>query len=429
MLDLSGEVCGEGCWKSLLVLLAHTRGSDREPKKLPGTIQRPKSKAGERPRLPLEVVNALVQLQSLQEVALEELEGAVARLKAEAPSTVSARSSRSKFQRSFSAIAKPTTEPGGQDHLEDLSAKRSLRRSWTTSMSQAGKLVSAILRPFEDGDTPGNSTVVSAAASEVASDSDTPSLKPSPRDRGAAALIALIQHGFMFLTCILSSFRELVNESKDIKAKSKVSRITFEGSAPLDTLEKQESDSEEEELPQGIRRLRVGSDASSVGRKSDTSSVNWRADALDVGENLAAEAAAKKGHTSIDSIVALVEAERERWDEEKQALEAKLEELKDHLRSMQAQLSPDAEKQALKAQYQELRKAMKARSRFGAWVCERHMIESDDEEPNAEREELRNKISELSTRLRQAKASLGAASSESDVSPSRRSPGIMRHKK
>eukprot|EP00913_Durusdinium_trenchii_P006754 g6350.t1 len=119
----------------------------------------------------------------------------------------------------------------------------------------------------------------------------------------------------------------------------------------------------------GIRRLRVGSDASSVGRKSDTSSVNWRADALD-------------GHTSIDSIVALVEAERERWDEEKQALEAKLEELKDHLRSMQAQLSPDAEKQALKAQYQELRKAMKARSRFGAWVCERHMIESDDEEPH-----------------------------------------------
>ncbi|CAK9110958.1 Uncharacterized protein SCF082_LOCUS51521 [Durusdinium trenchii] len=276
-----------------------------------------------------------------------------------------------RLRRSQHAIAKPTTEPGGQDHLEDLSAKRSLRRSWTTSMSQAGKLVSAILRPFEDGDTPGNSTVVSAAASEVASDSDTPSLKPSPR------------------------------ESKDIKAKSKVSRITFEGSAPLDTLEKQESDSEEEELPQGIRRLRVGSDASSVGRKSDTSSVNWRADALDVGENLAAEAAAKKGHTSIDSIVALVEAERERWDEEKQALEAKLEELKDHLRSMQAQLSPDAEKQALKAQYQELRKAMKARSRFGAWVCERHMIESDDEEPNAEREELRNKISELSTRLRQ----------------------------
>ncbi|CAK9082719.1 unnamed protein product [Durusdinium trenchii] len=405
MLDLPGELCGAGCWKSLLVLLAHTRGSDREPKKLPGTIQRPKSKAGtsledpNKKRLRRVVVNALVQLQSLQEVALEELEGAVARLKAEAPSTVSARSSRSKFQRSFSAIAKPTTEPGGQDHLEDLSAKRSLRRSWTTSMSQAGKLVSAILRPFEDGDTPGNSTVVSAAASEVASDSDTPSLKPSPR------------------------------ESKDIKAKSKVSRITFEGSAPLDTLEKQESDSEEEELPQGIRRLRVGSDASSVGRKSDTSSVNWRADALDVGENLAAEAAAKKGHTSIDSIVALVEAERERWDEEKQALEAKLEELKDHLRSMQAQLSPDAEKQALKAQYQELRKAMKARSRFGAWVCERHMIESDDEEPNAEREELRNKISELSTRLRQAKASLGAASSESDVSPSRRSPGIMRHKK
>lgn len=114
---------------------------------------------------------------------------------------------------------------------------------------------------------------------------------------------------------------------------------------------------EEEELPQG-RRPRASSDASSVGRKSDTSSVNWRADALDVGENLAAEAAAKKGHTSIDSIVALVEAERERWDEEKQALEAKVEEFKEQLRSMQAQHSPDAEKQALKAQYQELRKAM-----------------------------------------------------------------------
>ncbi|CAE7817966.1 unnamed protein product [Symbiodinium sp. CCMP2592] len=151
-----------------------------------------------------------------------------------------------------------------------------------------------------------------------------------------------------------------------------------------------------------------------------------RADALDVGEYWAAETAAKKGKTSIDSIVALVQAERERWDEEKEALEANMEELKDRkLRSAwnreEAARSPDAEKQAetcsaekdlpsfrrqlrqmqaLKREHQELRKVIKARSRFGAWVCERHMKESEDEETDTEKEALRRKISDLFVRLR-----------------------------
>eukprot|EP00913_Durusdinium_trenchii_P006755 g6351.t1 len=78
--------------------------------------------------------------------------------------------------------------------------------------------------------------------------------------------------------------------------------------------------------------------------------------------------------------MALVQVERDRWEEEKQALEARIEDLKAQLRSMQATHQPDAEKEALKKEYQDLRKAMKARSRFGAWVCARHMMESEDEE-------------------------------------------------
>jgi len=360
-----------------------------------GSIKRP-----EKEELEKKVMSMLEpHLASLQEAALGELDAAVERLrKAQTPTP---QTTASKFGRSNSEKVTPTDQPSGTHHHFAIPGRKPLKRSWTTSMAQMGsRLTPALLAPLEDGDTPGNSTVVSAAASEVATDdmSDSPSLKPSLRD---------------------------VRDSS--KSKSKANRITFEGSAQAGELEKPQSSDEEEELPQ-CRRPRASSDASSVGRKSDTSSMNWRADALDVGENLAASAAAKKGRTSIDSILALVEEERERWDEEKQALEAQAEELKEQLRSMQAQHSPDAEKQALKSQYQELRKAMKARSRFGAWVCERHMMESDDEEPNAEKEELRHKISELSAKLRRAKASLGAASSESDVSPSRRSPGIMRHK-
>jgi len=398
MLDLPLH-CSEGCWKGLHDLFDIQK---REPKMFHagavllgsgGVVLQPDT---EKEKLQ-SIVRAASELHfgSLQEATLDELDAAVVRLrKAQTPF---ASQSGSKFKRSNSE--KVTTHESG-DHFA-IPGRKSWKRSWTTSMSQMERLTPALLVPFEDGYTPGNSTVVSAAASEVASDiSDSPSLKPSLRD---------------------------VKDLSKSKSKTKTNHITFEGPAEQEEVQKPQSDSEEEEdLPQG--RIRASSDASSVGRRSDTSSVNWRADALDVGENLAAEAAAKKGHTSIDSIVALVEAERERWDEEKQALEVKVEELKEQLRSMQALHSPDAEKQALKAQYQELRKAMKARSRFGAWVCERHMMESDDEEPNAEKEELRHQISELSAKLRRAKAALGAASSESDVSPSRRSPGIMRHK-
>merc|ERR1712187_899117 len=96
-------------------------------------------------------------------------------------------------------------------------------------------------------------------------------------------------------------------------------------------------------------------------------------------------------------------------------------------RALQSKQRPDAEKEALRCEYQELRKAMKARSRFGAWVCERHMQESDDEEENerprnAEKEELRRLMSQMPSKLRAARAAAGAATSESDISPARRSP-------
>lgn len=241
---------------------------------------------------------------------------------------------------------------------------------------------------LEDADTPATSTVVSAAASEVASDnSDSPpmSRRPSLRDGS-------------------------------MKQPRKASRITFEGQLhALDTPGEEDEDLQKE----------ASSDTSSIGKKSDASSMNWRADALDVGENLAAEAAAKKGHMSVDSIVALVQEERERWEEERQALELRVEELKEKLRSMQAVHSPDAEKRALKVEQQELRKVIKARSRFGAWVCERHMVESDDEETDGEKEELRRQMASRFAQLRAARAAAGAGSalsSESDASPIRRSP-------
>lgn len=135
------------------------------------------------------------------------------------------------------------------------------------------------------------------------------------------------------------------------------------------------------------------------------SSVVWRIDALDCGDRLAASAAAKKGSASVDSIVELVESERERWAEEKVTLEARLEELKEQRQMFRR--SPDAEKAELKRQVQELRETMKQRSRFGAWVCERHMQESDDEETspgNLEKEELRATMATLEAELREARA-------------------------
>jgi len=332
-------------------------------------------------------------LSTLQEAVLHELEGAVERLtKVQICSDLTSASGN--FKRAVSAEGCPDKDTNGKAVESQWRVRRSDKRRWTTSMGSIGGALTPayLVSHLEDGDTPATSTVVSAAASEVASDSETSvSLRPSLRD------------------------------GKEI-SKRKTTRITFEGLEQLKALDRpgeSDEEAEDEDAPK-----RAGSDTSSIGKKSDASSMNWRADALDVGENLAAEAAAKKGHTSVDSIVALVQAERERWEEERQALEVRVEELQEQLRSMQAAHSPDAEKQALKREHQELRKVIKARSRFGAWVCERHMMESDDEETDAEKEELRRRISELSVKLRAAKVAAGAASSESDVSPIRRSPGL-----
>lgn len=140
------------------------------------------------------------------------------------------------------------------------------------------------------------------------------------------------------------------------------------------------------------------------------SSVVWRIDALDCGDRLASSAAAKKGSATVDSIVELVESERRRWAEEKLALEARLEELKEQRQAHRRM--PDAEKAELKRKVQELRETMKQRSRFGAWVCERHMQESDDEEESdghLEKEELRETIMMLRAELRRARPPQQAA--------------------
>mmetsp|Transcript_34746 Transcript_34746/g.108242 ORF Transcript_34746/g.108242 Transcript_34746/m.108242 type:complete len:318 (-) Transcript_34746:60-1013(-) len=143
------------------------------------------------------------------------------------------------------------------------------------------------------------------------------------------------------------------------------------------------------------------------------SSVNWRIDALDCGDRLAASAAARKGTASVDSIVALVASERERWVEERSALEARLEELKERRQAFHQR--PDAEKEELRRQVQELRETMKMRSRFGAWVCERHMQESDDEEEspsNLEKEQLRGVLAGLEAELREARVQAAVATME-----------------
>lgn len=147
------------------------------------------------------------------------------------------------------------------------------------------------------------------------------------------------------------------------------------------------------------------------------SSVVWRIDALDCGDRLAASAAARKGSADVNSIVELVESERERWAEEKLALETRLEELKEQRQMFHR--NPDAEKAELKQKVQELRNTMKQRSRFGAWVCERHMQESDDEEASPstrEKEELRETMSKLEAELRDARAQAGNHGQAPDTS-------------
>ncbi|CAK0909805.1 unnamed protein product, partial [Prorocentrum cordatum] len=89
----------------------------------------------------------------------------------------------------------------------------------------------------------------------------------------------------------------------------------------------------------------------------------WRANALDVGDKLACSSAARSGGASVDSIVDLVEAERELWAEERLALEARLEELREQQKLRLAQegggAGADPEKESLRKRVQELRGAIK----------------------------------------------------------------------
>jgi len=166
---------------------------------------------------------------------------------------------------------------------------------------------------------------------------------------------------------------------------------------------------------------------SSPSLKKGTQS-GWHADALDFGDMwLAAAAAARRGSASVDSIVDLVQSERERWAIEKQELEERLQELKDHQQTLVAQQRENPEKEKLKQKLSELRQAIKAKNRFGAWVCERHMQESDDEEENEPpkntlREELRKKVAELERELRQARREARAVRGSLSSNDSPRAP-------
>eukprot|EP00439_Symbiodinium_sp_Y106_P000431 s6469_g1.t1 len=308
------------------------------------------------PEIPLEsmVREAMkTQVATLQEFAgalavLHELEGAVERLK-KVQKSEDAEDLLTNFQRAVSAQPESEKAAKSAQWLGTGSQEIWSFAPYAVPIKGDGQLPWAA----SDADTPATSTVVSAAASEVASDnSDSPpmSRRPSLRDSSDERVAGVVP---VSTPC--------VQDGKDMKPR-KASRSSMHWTR--------------QDIEKG-----AGSDTSSIGKKSDASSMNWRADALDVGENLAAEAAAKKdGHMSVDSIVALVQEERERWEEERQALELRVEELKEKLRSMQAVHSPDAEKRALKIEQQELRKVIKARSRFGAWVCEKHLAESDDED-------------------------------------------------
>merc|ERR1711972_1195124 len=93
----------------------------------------------------------------------------------------------------------------------------------------------------------------------------------------------------------------------------------------------------------------------------------------------------------------------ERWADEKRALEEKVEELKKE--QQMRRKGHDPEKEQLKQQVVDLRATMKLRSRFGAWVCERHMQESDDEEEDEahhEKEDLRDELARLQADLKSA---------------------------
>lgn len=199
----------------------------------------------------------------------------------------------------------------------------------------------------------------------------------------------------------------------------RATRITFEGERPAAARSSESRPAEDAE------------DSSSQKSHRSTSTIQsslvWRMDALDCGDRLAAASAVKKGGTSVQSIVELVQGERERWADEKSALEAKLEELKEQLSDLHRQRGPDPEKEALRRQFHELRQAMKARSRFGAWVCERHMQESDDEDQgrNAEKEDLRRQLAQVGAELRIARRQVAGRSPTTPTSEDLDSPRLQ----
>merc|ERR1719401_1966147 len=96
---------------------------------------------------------------------------------------------------------------------------------------------------------------------------------------------------------------------------------------------------------------------------------------MDLGEKKAISG--KQDH----SVIAIVQSERERWMQEKGELEMRLSALKAR-QQVESKPKLDKEKEELKKQLSDLRKAVAERSRFGAWVCERHLHESDDEDDN-----------------------------------------------
>lgn len=156
----------------------------------------------------------------------------------------------------------------------------------------------------------------------------------------------------------------------------------------------------------------VGDEIQSILSTPSCSSTTWHLDALDFGDKLATTAAAKKGRTSVESIVALVQMERDRWQGEKAALQGKLEEMREQVKHTKR--PPDFEHEALKLQLATLRHAVKLRSRFGAWVCERHMQESDDESEDGVscKENLRSEISELGAEIKKVRGVVAAGKAE-----------------
>jgi len=255
-----------------------------------------------------------------------------------------------------------------------LHSRPDTRRRWTCAVDGADSLSAILRRAAGDGD---------------ANDEDSEGMPKGDEDLGRSPISEI-------------GTKSLVSEAGSTRLRKSISfdsqeNDTFDLPAAADSLRFEESLEED-----------VHADVEENSMKSG-SSVVWRIDALDCGDKLAASAAAKKGSASVDSIIELVESERERWSEEKLALEARLEELKEQRQMFRR--TPDAEKAELKRQVQELRDTMKLRSRFGAWVCERHMQESDDDEEspsNLEKEELRETMATLQAELRSARMQAAA---------------------